>query len=81
MNATFLFFRVLVGKIDYLFKKLKEDLNTRARYKKNDLSDLLPMILKTVQKRWFSHRRLTDLKNFVTRRKNAIKSSVMKVCL
>lgn len=68
-------------KIDYLFKKLKESRGTRARYRKNDIYDLLPMILKTVQKRWFSHRRLTDLKNFVTRRKNAIVSSVLKVCI
>lgn len=54
---------------------------TRMKYKKHTLSDLMPIILKSVHRRWFSHRTLLSLKHHVTRRTNAFHSNVLKVCL
>lgn len=71
----------MVLKIDYIYKKLKESANTRAKYKKHNLSDLLPMILKTVHRRWFSNRTIRYLRQLITRRKNSFEMNVIKVCL
>ncbi|XP_015373341.1 PREDICTED: MATH and LRR domain-containing protein PFE0570w-like isoform X2 [Diuraphis noxia] len=70
--------KLLVLKIDYIYKNLKESTNTRAKYKNKNLSDLMPMILKTVHKRWFSNRTLRYLKQFVTKQKNSFEMNVMK---
>ncbi|XP_050444366.1 GON-4-like protein [Adelges cooleyi] len=64
--------KLLLLKINYVYKSLKEKQQTRAKYRKKDLADMMPMVLKTVHKRWFSHRRLTDLKIFITRHKNTL---------
>jgi len=60
---------------------LKESCHTRAKNKKKNLSDLMPIILKTVHKRWFSNRNLKYLKQFITRQKNSFEMNVIKVCL
>lgn len=70
--------KLLVLKIDYIYKNLKESCNTRAKYRKKNLSDLMPMILKTVHRRWFSNRNLKYLKQFITRQKNSFKMNVTK---
>ncbi|XP_060847598.1 uncharacterized protein LOC132927152 [Rhopalosiphum padi] len=70
--------KLLVLKIDYIYKKLKESANTRAKYKKHNLSDLLPMILKTVHRRWFSNRTIRYLRQLITRRKNSFEMNVIK---
>lgn len=70
--------KFLVLKIDYIYKNLKESSKTRAKYKKKNLSDLLPMILKIVHKRWFSKRNLSNLRQFVTRQKNSFEMNVTK---
>jgi len=77
----FFFYRFLVLKIDYIYKNLKESSNTRAKYRKNSLSDLMPMIIKTVHKRWFSNRSLKYLKQYITRQKNSFEMNVIKVYL
>lgn len=81
LTFFFYFFRLLVLKIDYIYKKLKESANTRAKYRKKSLSDLLPMVLKTVHRRWFSNRTIRYLRQFITRQKNSYEMNVMKVCL
>lgn len=63
-----------------MYKNLKESSNTRAKYRKKNLSDLMPMILKTVHKRWFSNRNLKYLKQYITRRKNSFEMNAIKVC-
>ncbi|XP_025419428.1 uncharacterized protein LOC112689793 [Sipha flava] len=70
--------KVLVHKINYLFKRLTELHRTRAKYKNSNIFDMLPMILKIVQKRWFSHRKLTDLKMLITRRKKTLEPKPLK---
>ncbi|CAI6371506.1 unnamed protein product [Macrosiphum euphorbiae] len=70
--------KLLVLKIDYIYKNLTEHRNTRAKYRKKNLSDLMPMIIKTVHKRWFSHRSLTYLKQLITRRNNSFDMNVIK---
>lgn len=64
-----------------MYKNLKESSVTRNKYKKHTLSDLMPIILKSVHREWFSHRSLLSLKHHVTRRKNSFHSNVLKVCL
>ncbi|KAF0747309.1 GON-4-like protein [Aphis craccivora] len=70
--------KLLVLKINYIYKKLKESANTQAKYRKNSLSDLFPMILKTVHRRWFSNRTIRYLRQFITRQKNSFKMNAMK---
>ncbi|CAI6356623.1 unnamed protein product [Macrosiphum euphorbiae] len=70
--------KFLVLKIDYIYKNLKEGCNTRAKYKKNNLSDLMPIILKTVHKRWFLNRSLIYLKQHITRQKNSFEMNIIK---
>ncbi|CAI6353935.1 unnamed protein product [Macrosiphum euphorbiae] len=70
--------KLLVLKIDYIYKNLKESCNTRAKYRKKNLSDLMPMIIKTVHKRWFSNRSLIYLKQYITRQKNSFEMNVIK---
>ncbi|XP_025191042.1 GON-4-like protein [Melanaphis sacchari] len=70
--------KLLVLKIDYIYKKLKESANTRAKYKKKSLSDLMPMILKTVHRRWFSNRAMKHIKQLITRQKNSFEMNVVK---
>lgn len=69
----------MVLKIHDEYTKLKESPNTRAMYKKQNLSDMMPVLLRTVRKRWIPHRKLSDLKQLVTARKNALKMNVLKV--
>ncbi|XP_050528258.1 GON-4-like protein isoform X3 [Daktulosphaira vitifoliae] len=71
----------LLMKIDYMYKQLKEDVRYRAKFRHKELQDMLPLILKTVQKRWFSHRRLTDLKIHITRYKNTLTENRINVYL
>lgn len=73
------FFRLLVFKMNYVYKKLKESSSTRVQYKNKNLSDLMPLIIKTVHRRWFSHRRLADLKHYITRRMNSLETSFIRV--
>lgn len=77
----FYVFRFLVFKIDSVYKTLKESPNSRCKNRKKNLIDLYPLIIKTVHRRWFSHRRLPDLKTLVTKRKREIATNVIKVCL
>lgn len=74
-------FRFLILKINYVYINLKESPVTRYKYRKRTLSDLMPIILKSVHKRWFSHRTLASLKHHVTRRTNSFQPNVLKVCL
>lgn len=65
-------------KIAYAYEKLKE--TTRAnKYRNSTVSDVMPIIITTVHRRWFSHRRLTDLKNLITRRTNTSEINLIKV--
>lgn len=66
-------------KLHYEFRKIKENLNTRATYRNKSLSDVMPILLKTVQRRWFSHRRISDLKKLITIRKNMLQMNIIKV--
>lgn len=77
----FFFFRFFILKVDCIFKKLKESPSTRAKYRKMNLSDMMPVILSIVHKRWFSHKKLSDLKSILTRRKKAYEKNIIKVCL
>lgn len=69
----------MILKIDYVYNSLKFNNSTRAKYKKQNIIDMLPVILKTVHKRWFSFRKLSDIKSFVVRRRNKVSMSLMKV--
>lgn len=62
-----------------MFKELKEKPKTRPKYKKMNLSDMMPVILPILRKRWFSHRSLNQLKLFISRRKNAYEDNLIKV--
>jgi len=73
------FFRFLLLKIHYEYTKLKESHKTRTKYKKKNVTDLLPLLLNTIQRRWFSHRRLTDLKKYMSLRQNTLKMNILKV--
>lgn len=73
-------FSFLLIKIDYVYKKLKEDVSTRVKYRNKELSEMMPTILETVRKRWFSHRSLTSLKCFITRKKKDYGMNSTKVC-
>lgn len=64
-----------------MYTKLKESSSTKAKNKNKNLSDLLPLVLESVQKRWFKHRKLTDLKKFITLREHSVKTTILKVCL
>lgn len=62
-----------------MFKILKESPKTRAKYKKMNLFDMMPVILPIIHKRWFSHRTLPHIKSFISRRKNAYEDNIIKV--
>lgn len=67
-------------KIDYAYNQLKERSCTRAKYRNQTLSDMLPVILETVTRRWFRHRRVSDLKRYLCKRKNDCEENITKVC-
>lgn len=77
---NYFFFRLLILLIDHMFKRLKESPGTRTKYKKMNLSDMMPIVLPIVHKRWFSHRKLPHLKSFLTRRRTAFEENITKVC-
>lgn len=64
-----------------MYKNLKLGVNNRSKNKNKNLSDLYPMVMKTVHRRWFSHRKLQQLKFLVSKRKNEFTTNVIKVCL
>ncbi|VVC37508.1 Hypothetical protein CINCED_3A013548 [Cinara cedri] len=70
--------RVLIMKIDCIYRKLKFSKETRTKYRKKNLLDMLPVILKVVHKRWFSFRKLTDIKKFVSSCKNRYSMNLIK---